>query len=73
MQIAAFSDAKLATDLARKATAAGFPAHTEEVPTQHGSVHRVRVGPYATRAAADSAVGKLKVIGMGNAQVVAAK
>lgn len=73
VQIAAFSDAKLAADLAKKATAAGFPAHTEEVPTQRGSVHRVRVGPYATRAAADSAVGKLKAIGIGNAQVVAAK
>jgi len=73
VQLAAFADVRLASDLARKVKTAGFPAHTEDIPTQQGSVHRVRVGPYGTRAAADAAAAKLKTIGYGGAQVVAAK
>jgi DedD protein len=73
VQLAAFTDAKLASDLAKKVSTAGFPAHTEDVPTQQGSVHRVRVGPYATRSAADTAMSKLKAIGFDSAQVVATK
>lgn len=73
VQLAAFADVRLASDLAKKVKTAGFPAHTEDIPTQQGSVHRVRVGPYGTRAAADAAAAKLKTIGYGGAQVVAAK
>ena len=73
VQLAAFTDAKAASELAKKVKAAGFAVHTEAVPTPQGPVERVRVGPFPTRAAADAAVTRLKSIGYGNPQVVAAK
>jgi|SRR5579862_5841312 len=73
VQLAALSDVKAAGELAKKVKASGFTVHTEEVPTRKGPVERVRVGPFATRAAADTAATKLKSLGYGNPQVIAAK
>jgi DedD protein len=73
IQLAALSDVKAAGELAKKVKASGFAVRTEEVPTRKGTVQRVRVGPFATRAAADTALAKLKSLGYGNPQVIAAK
>jgi DedD protein len=73
VQVGAYADAKVATDLASTLKSAGYATYTEAVPTTQGSVQRVRVGPYATRAAADAAVAKLKLAGYDRALVTNAK
>ena len=73
VQVGAFADTKVAADLAAALKSAGFATYTEAVPTTGGSVQRVRVGPYATRGAADSAVAKLKLAGYDRAMVTTAK
>jgi DedD protein len=73
VQVGAFADTKVAADLAAALKSAGFATYTEAVPTTEGSVQRVRVGPYATRGAADSAVAKLKLAGYDRAMVTTAK
>ncbi len=59
LQIGAFSDAAKAARLAEELKAKGFAAYTERA----GNVTRVRVGPIAGRAAADSAAARLKSAG----------
>ncbi|MHB1374899.1 MAG: SPOR domain-containing protein, partial [Thauera sp.] len=59
LQVGAFSDAAKAARLADELKAKGFAAYTERA----GNVTRVRVGPIAGRAAADSAASRLKVAG----------
>ena len=54
VQLAAFSKPADATALRDKVRAAGFSAFTESVNTDKGSLTRVRVGPVASRAAADA-------------------
>jgi len=73
VQVGAFADTKVATDLASTLKSAGYATYTEAVPTTQGSVQRVRVGPYATRSAADTAVAKLKAAGYDRALVTNAK
>jgi len=51
VQVAATSSASAARDLARRLTAAGYRARV----VLEGRLHKVRVGPYTTEAAADSA------------------
>jgi DedD protein len=64
VQIAAFSDRYGANSLATKLKHDGFPGYTEVVTTGKGTtLHRVRVGPYASREAADAALVKLKAAG----------
>jgi DedD protein len=60
VQLAAFADDKGANALAAKLKKAGHPAYTEPYETSRGRVWRVRVGPYPTREAAESARIKLK-------------
>lgn len=55
VQLAALSDATKAEALKARAANAGLPAFTDKV----GSLTRVRVGPYPTRAAAVAAAVKL--------------
>jgi DedD protein len=69
VQVGAFVDAKSAADLADTLKRGGFPAYTEGVATKQGTVQRVRVGPFATRAAADAGLAKLKSAGYGSAVV----
>jgi DedD protein len=64
VQIAAFSDHYGANSLATKLKHDGFPGYTEVVTTGKGTtLHRVRVGPYTSREAADAALAKLKAAG----------
>jgi DedD protein len=42
---------------------ARLPYYTEKVATAKGGVTRVRAGPFASREAAEQAVGKLKALG----------
>ena len=71
VQLAALADAKAAAALASKLKSSGFPAYTETLKTQQGTVRRVRVGPYATREAADAQLAKVNAAGFRG--VVAAK
>jgi DedD protein len=63
VQLAAFADAKAAAALASKLKTSGFPAYTETLKTQQGTMRRVRVGPYATREVADAELAKLNAAG----------
>jgi DedD protein len=64
VQVAAFSDHYGASSLANKLKRSGFPGYTEAVTTDKGTtLHRVRVGPYVSREAADAALVKLKAAG----------
>ncbi|MGP1609368.1 MAG: SPOR domain-containing protein [Burkholderiales bacterium] len=55
IQVAALSDAAKARELQAKITGGGLKAYTEIVQTSKGPVTRVRVGPYASREAAEKA------------------
>lgn len=63
VQLAAFADAKAAPALASKLKTSGFPAYTETLKTQQGTMRRVRVGPYATREVADAELARLNAAG----------
>jgi DedD protein len=63
IQLAAFADAKAAPALASKLKTSGFPAYTETLKTQQGTMRRVRVGPYPTREVADAELAKLNAAG----------
>lgn len=69
VQVAALADAKAAAEMATKLNAAGFPARIEPVATPQGPVQRVRVGAYASRDAADTALANLKAAGYASAIV----
>jgi DedD protein len=73
VQVGAFVDAKSAADLADTLKRGGFSAYTEGVATAQGTVQRVRVGPFATKAAADAGLAKLKAAGFGSAVVKSPK
>lgn len=63
VQIAAFSDGYGARSLVLKLKRGGFPGYAEAVTTDKGTLHRVRVGPYPSREAADAVLAKLKAAG----------
>jgi DedD protein len=63
VQVGAFADRTVATELAAKAGEQGYPVFLEPVTTKSGPIQRVRVGPFATRAAADQAAAKLAAAG----------
>ncbi|WP_312633167.1 SPOR domain-containing protein, partial [Escherichia coli] len=50
VQLGAFGQANDANALRDKVRAAGFSAFVEQVRTEKGTLHRVRVGPVANRA-----------------------
>jgi DedD protein len=60
VQLATFSDPENAKQLQAKLTAAGFKSYTEILKTAKGHTTRVRVGPFATRQAAEETRDKLK-------------
>jgi DedD protein len=73
VQIAAFTDDKGANSLAGKLKNAGYDStYTEPVETSRGTLWRVRVGGFASRADAEAARTKLKAEGW-NGLVVATK
>lgn len=53
VQIGAFGNAEEANRLRDRARAAGLSAFVEQVPTDRGTLSRVRLGPVADRAAAE--------------------
>ena len=63
MQLGAFLDKTVATELAAKAGEQGYPVFLEAVTTTRGLVQRVRVGPFPNRAAAEAAAAKLSAAG----------
>lgn len=60
VQLAAYADDKGANALAGRLKKAGHAAYVEPVETSRGTLWRVRVGGFATRADADAARAKLK-------------
>jgi DedD protein len=69
LQIGAYASSGSARAQADKARKAGVRVYTETVQTAQGERTRVRVGPFATRDAADEARAKLKLIGVDSAVV----
>ena len=63
VQLAAFSDDKGANALATRLKKSGYPAYTEPLKTTHGTLWRVRVGPYPSREVAVGTRNKLKTEG----------
>ncbi|HYK15218.1 MAG TPA: SPOR domain-containing protein [Burkholderiales bacterium] len=64
VQVAALNDPDKAKQMRDQIGATGVKAYTEVVPTTKGNVTRVRAGPFVSRADADSARDKLKVLGL---------
>ncbi|MBH1838443.1 SPOR domain-containing protein [Stenotrophomonas maltophilia] len=68
VQLGAFGQAYVANALRDKVRAAGFSAFVEQVRTDKGTLHRVRVGPVANRADAEQlkaqVAAKVGVAGM---------
>ena len=60
VQLAAFADDKGANALANRLKRGGHSAYVEPLQTSRGTLWRVRVGGYATRAEAEAARDKLK-------------
>lgn len=69
VQIAALADAAKAKQLEQQVAGTGLTTYTEVINTQAGERTRVRVGPYATREAAENARAQLKKAGL-DGQVV---
>ena len=72
VQLGAFTDAYGANALTNKLKKAGYPAYSEPTATSRGTLWRVRVGGYPSRAAANEARDRLKADGQ-NGIVSAAK
>ena len=64
VQVIALADAEKAQRMQQQIAAAGIKSYTEIVKTVKGDVTRVRVGPFATREAAEKARDQLKSLGM---------
>lgn len=62
VQVGAFADAALAREARSKLERAGLKTYTTVVETKEGPRTRVRVGPFADRGDADSAVGRIKAL-----------
>lgn len=60
IQVGAFSDATKAQAARKKLEKAGLKTYTHVAETKEGKRIRVRVGPFATRAEAEKAAGKVK-------------
>ncbi len=73
VQVGAFAEAEKVQDVTRQLASSKLPFrhYTEQVPTAKGPVTRVRVGPFATREDAESAVKRLGEIGLKGGRVVA--
>ncbi|MDM0111873.1 SPOR domain-containing protein [Variovorax sp. J22R133] len=60
VQVGAFADAAKAREVRQKLEKAGLKTYTNVAKTADGERTRVRVGPFASRADADKAAGKIK-------------
>ena len=62
--VAALASHEKVKELTQRLAAAKVPYYTEPVATANGPVTRVRAGPFASREAAETAVQKLKGLGL---------
>ena len=60
VQVGAFADADKAREVRQKLEKAGLKTYTQVADTKDGKRIRVRVGPFASKADADKAAGKIK-------------
>lgn len=60
VQLAAYSDDKGANALSNRLKKSGYASYIEPVNTSHGTLWRVRVGPFASREDANAARDRLK-------------
>ena len=63
VQVAALSNATAADELHVSLIKDGFTAYVVPVSTTGGTVHRVRIGPFASREEAQRAIDRLKAAG----------
>ena len=70
VQAAAPRSEQAARDLMARLKSAGLPSYVERTETADGPRWRVRTGPYATRAEAERARGRLRELGQGADLVV---
>lgn len=63
VQIGAFKDAANAQQIVASMKEAKLPVFTDSIATSGGSVTRVRVGPFASKEKADSALVQVKLAG----------
>jgi DedD protein len=68
-QVGAFASEKGAAEQLERVRKVGLKGYTEKIKTPQGERIRVRVGPFATREAAEQARAKLRGIGIDPAQV----
>ncbi len=64
VQVAALNDGDKAKQMQEQMLAAGIKSYTETVPTQKGTVTRVRAGPFASRDEAEKIRDQLKGMGL---------
>jgi len=60
VQVGAFADADKAKEVRQKLERAGLKTYTQVAQTKDGERTRVRVGPFASKADAEKAAGKIK-------------
>jgi DedD protein len=63
VQVVALSSSTAAADLKARLVKGGFSAYVEDVATSGGRLHRVRVGPFASRDEAQRAIERLRAAG----------
>lgn len=64
VQVGAFADADKASEARSKLERAGLKTYTQVADTKDGKRTRVRVGPFASKAEAEQAVGKIRSLGL---------
>jgi len=64
IQIGAFKDAENAKAVVARMKEAKLPVFTDVIPVKTGNVTRVRVGPFATKERAESALAQVKLAGV---------
>lgn len=69
VQAAATSNEAAARDLADRLRKAGFAPYAEKVDAKGATLHRVRIGPFATRDEAERARNRLKALGVAGSLV----
>lgn len=64
VQVGAFAEVSAARQARLTLEKAGFKTYTQVVQTKEGKRIRVRAGPFASKAEADKAAGKIKALGL---------
>lgn len=67
VQVGAFSEEIAAREMRQRVERLGLKTHTQSVATSGGRIHRVRVGPYASRDEADRIAARLESAGLTSA------